>query len=61
MTKVNWKAIGEHLPNTSLELLKLVSDAHESDDDDPARAVELMLREQIAGLRSRFEELKGGD
>ena len=61
MTKVDWEAIGENLPEASSELLKLVADAHESGGDEPARAVELMLREQIAGLKRRFEALKGGD
>jgi hypothetical protein len=50
----------ESLPETAWPQLEEVQKAYESDLDEPARAVELALREKVSGLRMKFEALKGG-
>ena len=55
---INWKKIGEALPKTAAQLVTDIQQAYESGGDDPARAVDKVLRGKISGLRARFEALK---
>ncbi|HEV2045633.1 MAG TPA: hypothetical protein VGQ95_03445 [Chthoniobacterales bacterium] len=55
---VNWQQVKASLPKASSEVLDSVQKAYEADPSDPARAVELALRSNIAGLKTRFESLK---
>jgi len=58
---VNWQLVKASLPKASWEVLDSVQKAYEGDRSDPARAVELALRSNIAGLKKRFESLKEGE
>jgi hypothetical protein len=60
MTTVDWDAIAKDLPKTSAEILELLREAWGKEGDDPARAVELALRQRIAEYARRFEDLKEG-
>jgi len=57
---IAWDRVGEGLPGTAQELLQQVRGACEQHPDDPARAIEQVLRARIAELRSRFERATGG-
>jgi hypothetical protein len=60
MSDIDWEKIAAALPKTAHDLLDTIRAAYESGGDDPAREVELALKEQIAGLHHRLEELGGG-
>jgi hypothetical protein len=59
-SNIDWAQMKESLPETAWPQLEEVQKAYESDLDEPARAVELALREKVSGLRMKFEALKGG-
>ncbi len=58
---VNWQQVKESLPKASWEVLDSLQKAYEDNPTDPARAVELALRSNIAALKARFESLKEGE
>jgi hypothetical protein len=55
---INWTQVKEKLPKTAWPHLEEVQRAYEGGRENSARAVELALREKVAGLRRRFEALK---
>ena len=57
-SNLDWAKIRQGLPKTAGPQVDLIQKAYES-GAEPARAVELALREKLAALRLRFEELKG--
>jgi N12 class adenine-specific DNA methylase len=56
--KIDWAKMKDGLPKTAWQQLEDVQRAYEANNDDPARAVEMALREKVTGLRRRFEALK---
>jgi len=57
---IAWDRVREKLPSTAHELLDQIQKAYEQDADDPARAIERVLRSQVAKLRERFEAASAG-
>lgn len=58
-TNLNWTEIRDSIPSTAHDLLSDLEKAAEEDAEDPARAIERMLRSRIASIKQRFEELRG--
>ena len=57
-SKINWRLVKDSLPKTAGTLLEELQGIYESDGENPARGVELALREKVAKLRIRFAEIK---
>ena len=60
MSDIDWDSVAESLPSSAGPLLRVVREAYESGGDDAAREVELAVREQIAALTQKFEDVKRG-
>jgi hypothetical protein len=57
-SNIDWAKIKQGLPKTAGPQVEAIQEAYES-GSEPARAVEIALRERLAALRIRFQELKG--
>jgi hypothetical protein len=57
MSDIDWDAIANSLPSTSADLLCALREACDT-TDEPARAVELALKERLSELQRRFDEIK---
>jgi len=55
---IDWAQIKNTLPKTAWGLVDEVREAYDSTHNEPARAVELALREKTSELRRQFETLK---
>ncbi len=55
---IDWASIRQKLPRTAGPQVEVIQQAYEN-SSEPARAVEMALRERLAALRIRFQELKG--
>lgn len=58
MSDIDWDNVKESLAPSVAPLLESVREAYESGGDDAARAVDLAIREQLADLTRKFEEVK---
>jgi len=57
-SNIDWASIKQRLPKTAGHQVEVIEQAYES-ATEPARAVEMALRQRLAALRIRFQELKG--
>jgi hypothetical protein len=57
-SKINWSQVKGSLPKTAGPLLEEMKQIYEAGGEDPARGVELALREKVAKLRLRFDAIK---
>jgi len=57
-SNIDWASIKQRLPKTAGAQVELIQGAYEN-SSEPARSVEMALRERLAALRIRFHELKG--
>jgi hypothetical protein len=55
---IDWAQVEDSLPKTTAGLLKDIKQSYDAGGEDPARAVELMLRGKVAKLNLKYEQLR---